>query len=199
MHWKKSWYLYNKVERTWKDDIMKIIMAVNYFRKTLHRRCLIRSWIYEGSEYARVQSMSLALNMKGFWIYEWSEYVRVIQDSEYTWIVAAYAKLCLNMSSYAGICLKSTWIAFALHCLIVISCLLECVITYFNVYWKIDSLKKHKAVFLTRQNLIFSIVAGIIWFNFCFRRNVFTSRISNMLLFLGAEVGGGRESWYTYD
>ena len=32
----------------------KIFIAVNYFRKTVHRRCLVGFWIYQGSKYASV-------------------------------------------------------------------------------------------------------------------------------------------------
>ena len=44
--------------------------------------------------------------------------------------------------------------AFVLHVPIVMSCLVECVFTYFN---KVCSLKEHEAVFLKRENFIFSI------------------------------------------
>ena len=44
-------------------------------------------------------------------------------------------------------------------CRIVISFLLECMVTYFNEVW---NLKEHEAVFLKRQNLIFIIVGGSI-------------------------------------
>ena len=71
------------------------------------------------------------LNIKGFWTCEsWNM-------PEYVWIVPEYAWLCLNMPKYAGICAnmpKSAWIASDLNFPIVISCLLERVITYFNVY-----------------------------------------------------------------
>ena len=39
------------------------------------------------------------------------------------------------------------------------------------------SLKKHEAVFLKRQNSIFSIAARSMSFGFCFRLNIFTSKI----------------------
>ena len=39
------------------------------------------------------------------------------------------------------------------------------------------SLKEHEAVFLKRQNLIFSIAAGSILFVFCLKLIVFTSKI----------------------
>ena len=48
------------------------------------------------------------------------------------------------------------------------------------------SLKENKAVFLETQNLIFDIVAAIL-FGFCFRLNIFTSKTSNLLLPLVAE------------
>ena len=48
--------------------------------------------------------------------------------------------------------------AFALHVPIVIPCLLESAVTYFKVY----CLKEHEAVFLKKQNLILSRVAGSI-------------------------------------
>ena len=56
----------------WKADIAKVIIAVTYFRKTLHRRCLTGFLIYQGSEYAsgfeyaRILNMSQVLNMPGF-------------------------------------------------------------------------------------------------------------------------------------
>ena len=34
-------------------------------------------------------------------------------------------------------------------------------------------------------------------FVFCFRLSIYTSKISYLLLSLGAEGSGGRESWYT--
>ena len=46
-----------------------------------------------------------------------------------------YVGISLNMPEYARICMnmpKSAWIAFVSHVLILISCLLECEITYFN-------------------------------------------------------------------
>ena len=49
--------------------------------------------------------------------------------------------------------------AFVLHAPIVIACLLERAVTYFNEYF---SLKGHEAVFLKRRNLSLSIVAGSI-------------------------------------
>ena len=82
------------------------------------------------------------------------------------------------MPEYAGIfqnMLKSAWMAFVLflHCNplstwthgYLFHCLFET--------WSY-SLKIFEAVFLKRQNLIISIIAGRIWYAFCFRQNIFT-------------------------
>ena len=45
------------------------------------------------------------------------------------------------------------------------------------------TLKEHEIVSLTRQNLIFPLVTGIIWFNFGFRLNIFASKISNFIIY----------------
>ena len=84
--------------------------------------------------------------------------------------------------------------SFVLHAPMVILCLLERVVTYFNEYF---SLKGHETVFLKRQNLISSIVVGSIWFNFWFRLNIFTSEILNSLLPSGVEGTGtwGQGLW----
>ena len=85
------------------------------------------------------------------------------------------------MSEYAVICVdipKYAWMAFILHLTIVIPCL-----------------KELYTVFLKRQNLIFSRVAGNTWFVFRFRLSIFTSTISNLLLHLGTE---GRWPWILY-
>ena len=60
----------------------------------------------------------------------------------------------------------------------------------------IPYLKEHEVVFLIRQNSIFYGVVGSIWFVFCFRLNIFTNKISNLLLRFEAEGGGGYESLY---
>ena len=113
--------------------------------------------------------MPLVLNMPGFWIWRSSEYLKS------------------NMSKY-------TWRAIVLQAPIVIPSLLDHVVTYFH---KVYALIEHEAVFLKRQKLPFSIVAGSIWFFFYFRLHIFTSKISNMLLLFRAEEAGDHESWYT--
>ena len=67
-------------------------------------------------------------------------------------------------------------------------------VAYLN---EVYSLKEHEAVFLKMESYIFSIVAGSIWFGFCFRLNTFTSKISNLLLPIGAKGSKDCESWLT--
>ena len=95
-------------------------------------------WIYQGPECAEL------LNMLLFWIYHSLKYVRVTPSSKYAWIISGHVWLCLNLP-------KFVWIAFVLHSPIVIS-----------------YLKESYNVFLESKNLIFSIVAGSIWFFFFF-------------------------------
>ena len=54
-------------------------------------------------------------------------------------------------------------------------------------------LKEHEAVFLKRQNLIFSMLPGSFSFVFCFRLRIFTSKILSLLLLLGRSRGA--RSW----
>ena len=131
--------------------------------------------------------MALVLNIPGW------RWFRIYQ--EYAWI-------CLNMLNYTGISLnmpKSDWIAFVLHFLIAIPCLLKHVgvVTYFNVYSKLEVRHWGNMIgcFLEDKKQVFSRVAWSIWFVFCFRLNIFTSKISNCLLPLGAEEARGSKFW----
>ena len=118
-----------------------------------------------------------------FWVCQGSGYTRVIQGSGCAWIILKYPEyswVCLNMPEHAGICVdmpKSAWMTFVLHLPVVIPCL-----------------KEPEAVFLKKQNLYFSIAAECIWFVFYFRLIIFTRKISNLLLSLGAE---DLDCWYT--
>ena len=80
---------------------------------------------------------------------------------------------------------KSAWMAFALHVPIVIPCLLESVVTYFKVY----CLKEHEAVFLKKQNLILSRVAGSIWFVFWFQTTYFYKQDLKFPVIFGGQKG----------
>ena len=126
----------------WVVDIAKIVIAVNYLRKTLQRRCLTEFWTYlwfynvsefwryqsseytSGSEYARVLNMLM-----------WN---RVLNMLEYAWLIPEYVWLCLNMPECALICLHLPQWLLVLHFSIVIPCLPKRVVTYFNVYTKLD-------------------------------------------------------------
>ena len=77
------------------------------------------------------------------------------QKNKVNWIkviMSEYARICVNI-------LKSTSVAFVLCVPIVITCLLECMVTYFN---EIYSQKEYEAVFLKRQKKKISIVTGSI-------------------------------------
>ena len=62
--------------RTWKADIEKIIIVLNYFCKTLHCICFRGFWICQGFEYTRVMNHQCSeyttiLNIPRFWISFW--------------------------------------------------------------------------------------------------------------------------------
>ena len=131
---------------------MKTTMAVNNFCKMLHCRCSARFWIFLGF---------------WFWIY---------QGSEYAWICQINFRISLNMPvrpKYTWMP-KSAWMGLVLfpHCNplsnrtrgYLFQCLFETT-SY--------GLKNYKDVSLKRQNLIFSIATGSIWFVFCFKLNIF--------------------------
>ena len=98
----------------------------------------------------------------------------------------------LNLLEYAGICVnmpKPIWMAFVLYFPNVILCLVEQVVTYLSVYTK-PEIKGWK-----KQNMIFSTVAGSIWFAIYIRLNNFTNKILKCLLPLRAEEAEGRGPW----
>ena len=53
------------------------------------------------------------------------------------------------------------------------------------LYQRSFSLKQNETVFLNWQNLIFFVIAESTWFVFYFKLNIFTGKISNLLLPLG--------------
>ena len=152
-------------------------------------------WTNQCSKYTKVLNMPLVLNLPGFWICQGHTGFWICMNiPEYAWLcLAEYAGICVNMPN-------SAWMVFVLCFPIVTHCLLEGVVTYFYVYTKLEVLvwRKIEVVSLEKQNLIFSIVAVSILFGFCFRLSIFTSKISNFLLSLGAEGGGACESWCTF-
>ena len=137
--------------------------------------------------------MHAVLNIPGFWIYQVSEYAGFTQDSEYAWIIPEYAWKCLIMLEYTWVCLNQPEGLF-FHVFFVIPCLLEHVVTYFK---EVCSLKERKAIFLKTQNLIFFFSSWKVWFVFCFKVNIFASKISNLLIPFRTEGTRCHESWYT--
>ena len=71
---------------------------------------------------------------------------------------------------YVNVLILPKWLLFYFP--IVIPCLPEWVVTHFSVYSKLEVLpgfyEDYEAVFLKRQNFIFSVVAWSIWFAFLF-------------------------------
>ena len=133
------------------------------------------------------------LNMPGSWIYQSSEYTRVRRgftkclNNFWIWLnMLDCVWICLNMPEYTGICVNMHKCAWML--LLYVPPFLYLFYNPFST-WRRDYLferlqegrgygrKEHEAVFLKRQNLIFSIAAGNISFVFCFRLNIFTSKI----------------------
>ena len=87
-------------------------------------------WTQRGSKYASV------LNIPGSWICMNNSWI--CQAPEYAWIIPEYTWLCLNMSEYAWICLKlAEGLLFYISFVLYLSSL-EYVVTYFNVYTKLE-------------------------------------------------------------
>ena len=111
------------------------------------------------------------------------------KGSKYASICPNCSWICLFMPEYVRICQnisKSSWMAFVLHISIVIPWL---------------CLKESWAVFCKTQNLIFSKITESIWFLFVcccdLGLNIFTSKISNLLLPLWTK-GQGLQTGYTH-
>ena len=112
----------------WKADVAKKLAkttrAANNFCNMSHCRCLTGFWM----------SWFLILNIPKFWICQgWS-------GSDYAWTIPQHAWIRLDMPKYAWICMnmpKSASMAFLLFP-IIIPCLPECMINYFNVYTKLE-------------------------------------------------------------
>ena len=151
-------------------------------------------------------------NMQGFWTYQSSEYTSVSEDPsvlkyirvnrvlnmlEYAWLcLAEYAWICLNIPIYSWIC-PSALMAFVLYFSIVITCLLERVLIYFKVYTKLEVLVWRKMMLFLGETKIDIFHSSCNFIAFCFKLNIFTSKISNLLLPLWALWGRCCESWCT--
>lgn len=145
-------------------------------------------WIDQGSEYASGSGYTGVLNM--------ARLCRVLDMPKYVWIVYEYVGIYMNMPKFA-------WITFALRFPILTPCLHGCVVTYFNFYMKLEVIVwRNKRLFWKRVNLFFFIIAEVFdlfLFFFCFRLNIFLSKVSNLLLSFGAREVEGQDSdtWRT--
>ena len=134
--------------------------------------------------------MCKGLNIQGFWLCLWlwvcdgSEYARVTDGWKDSWIGMSNSWICLNMLEYARICMnlpKTAWMAFYVLVPLLIFCLLERVVNYFNEVYGVKEL----GYFLEEKKLNFFYVAR--WVIFCCRLNIFRCKVSNLLSPLGAE------------
>ena len=104
--------------------IAKLIIAVKLFSENTP------TWMFDW-----ILNMLRVLNIPGFWIHQGFEYSRVTQGSEHAWIFLNNSWIYLIMPQYAWLfvnMLTSAWLDFVSHIPIVISCLLEREVTYFN-------------------------------------------------------------------
>ena len=116
-------------------------------------------WICQGFEYGSGSKYEKVLNVLGL--------DRLLNKPEYGWIILKYVWIYLNIREYAGVCVNMPiwWLLFYISPLQSIINL-KVWLLHFNVYMKLEVI----AIFLTRQNLIFSLVARSIWFDFCFHK-----------------------------
>ena len=130
-------------------------------------------WIYQDSGYTKVsnvhESINTNSNINSFMKY--AKLDRVLIMVEYAWIILGYAWLCLNVRKYV-------WMAFVIH---LFTCCNSLSINCFS----------------ESKNLIFFYSSWNIYFVYCFRLNIFTIKISNLLLHLRAERVGGCKSYAT--
>ena len=171
----------------------------------------LRFWICQVCEYTWNLNMPLVLNIPGFpgylwfWVCKCSDYTRVLNMlmlhsvldmPEFAWIIPEYVWIYLNMLEHRSIYLLDDFPFTFPHCNPLSNCRRGCLFQRLHENQNYI-LREYEAAFLMRQNLIFSLVAGSIWLNFCFRFNIFTTKISNFVWALGAKRAGGRESWFS--
>ena len=144
-------------------------------------------WIYQGSECASSFEYDRILNISEFWICQGYTGLRICLNNFWICVnMLDYLLICLNVPEYAGKCMnipKSVWIAFVSP-FPTSPFVWQSLSTSTRGYLferlqetRSYSRKEHEAVFLKRQNLIFSIAPESISFVFYFRLNIFTSNI----------------------
>ena len=113
-----------------------------------------------------------ALNMPQFLILNISVFRMCGGYTEYAWIISEHAWTCLNIPKYAWMCLNiPEWLLFFPHCNPLSTWTGGYLFQYLSES-KSYSLKDYQVVFVKRQNLLFSVIAGSIWFAFCFKINI---------------------------
>ena len=111
-------------------------------------------WIYQSSEYASGFEYAGIMNIPQFSICQDYTGFTICLNNSWIWLImSGYVWICLSMQEYAWICLNlPEWLLF-LHFPISPICftvnfLLEDVVTYLNVYRRLDSLKEYETAFL---------------------------------------------------
>ena len=141
----KSWYCEHNFN-FWKQLQLLIIFA---------KRSLIDVW--QGSKYASVSDF---------------EYISVPNVRRLHRICLNNFGTCLNIPKYAWMCLNiPEWLLFFPHCNPLSTWTGGYLFQYLSES-KSYSLKDYQVVFVKRQNLLFSVIAGSIWFAFCFKINI---------------------------
>ena len=130
----------------------------NFNRKMLNRRAsgTPRFWICLWFWICKGYENMMVLNMLGLH--------GVLNMSAYAWIIPEYVWLWLNLPKYVWICpnmpeyvcigmnmSKFMWLALVLQFSTIIPCLLECVITYFIIYTKLEVIVWRKVALLSWQ------------------------------------------------
>ena len=144
-------------------------------------------WIHHSPEHASGSKDARALNMSeltGFWI--------CLSMSDYVWLnMPGYVWICRYMREYAQICLNGFCFIFP-YCNTLST---WSVLTYFNVYTKLEVLVLRKMMlFLVDTKIVFSIVAVIL---LLFVLNSIFLQYFEFAVTIRERGGGICESWYT--
>ena len=136
----------------------------------------MKSWYSENNLWKKLQQLTIfaACSIVDVWQgseYAWAsdfEYTRVLNLPQYAWIIFEHPWICPNMPKYVWVCLNlPKWLLFYFP--IVIPCLLEYVVTYFNVFRKLQVIVwRNKRLFLeeTKFNFFHSSWKYLICFLF---------------------------------
>ena len=121
-------------------------------------------WIHQDSEYASVFEYAMILNITETWIYQGYTRFRIcMNNSTICMIVSRYVWICPNMPTNAWLCLNAPerllfYISHFPICFTILFYLNTRLLIWTSIG---DHSLKKQAVFLKRQNLIFSIEAEV--------------------------------------